>query len=39
MKKSEDKITRVLLLKQAPAAAIHQAITQEAHLCKAHKAS
>jgi hypothetical protein len=38
MKKSEDK-TRVLLLKQAPAAVTHQAITLEAHLYKAHKAS
>jgi hypothetical protein len=39
MKNSEDKTTRVLLLKQAPAAAIHQAITLEAHLHKKHKTS
>jgi len=39
MKKSEDKTTRVLMLKQAPAAVTHQAITLEAHLYKAHKTS
>jgi hypothetical protein len=39
MKKSKDKTTRVLLLKQAPAAVIHQAITLEAHLRKEHKTS
>jgi hypothetical protein len=39
MKKRENKTTRVLLLKQAPAAVIHQAITLEAHLHKAHNTS